>query len=181
LILRQRQAFLLLAGVVVVSMGVAALVALLVRDKGDTADAPYGPHINSVRELQQLARSSGQPIYWAGIQQGRQLEVTRSADGRVYVRYIGFEDKVGDQSTFLTVATYPVSDALGALRTAGREKGGISARTPDGAYVYTRKGLPSVYLAYPGTGHQVEVFDRTARRALKIARRGDIQPVPTAG
>lgn len=180
MIVNRRHALLLLAGVTIVSMGVAAMVALLLRDEDGAGKGSYGPRITSVAELQDLARSSGRPIYWAGIQSGRRLEVTRTADDRVYVRYIGFGDEVGDQSAFLTIATYRVTSAFTALRTAGRRRGAASWRTPDGANLYTRKGLPSVYLAWPGTRHEVEVFDRSTRRALAVARSGKIQAVPTA-
>jgi hypothetical protein len=129
--------------------------------------------------LKKLSSASNRPIYWAGARPGTTYELTRTPDGRVYVRYLPKGVKVGsNRANFLIVATYPVPNAYKAGQTAAKEDGAVTLRLPrNGIAVYNRNAETNVYFAYPGTRYQVEVFDPNPRRARQLVTSGKIRPI----
>jgi hypothetical protein len=133
----------------------------------------------SPQTLKTLAAASNRPIYWAGARARTTYELTRTPDGRVYVRYLPKGVKVGDtRANFLIVATYPVPNAYKAVQTAAKEDGAVKIRLPrHGLAVYNRSSETNVYFAYPGTDFQVEVYDPNPRRARRLVSSGKIRPI----
>jgi hypothetical protein len=129
--------------------------------------------------LRSLSRSLGHPIYWARPQEGRTYELTRTSDGRIFVRYLPPGVPVGaPQALFTIVATYPVHDALGVLKKMAMKRGEASFKAPhEGLAVYDRAHPTNVYLAYPGSNVQIEVFDPSSRRARLLVASGRIVSV----
>jgi hypothetical protein len=143
--------------------------------KTSTAATPVGPVALSASGLATLARTVGQPIYWAGPRKGYLYELRRTSNGNVYIRYLPpGVDAGAPGAKYLTIATYPYPGALRALKnvTDGRHVsipgGGI------GVIGSTYK--KSVHLAYPNVDYQVEVFDPSAARALAVATSGRVKP-----
>lgn len=166
-------------------LGLAALLTvgliawLALRDDGgdsDSASSSNGAEIVSVDELREAAAEGTTPIYWAGEQEGAELELSRPGGGRTYVRYLTDGAEAGDpRPDFLTVGTYVKADPVGALRRLSREAGGVLAKAPGNATVYFDRTQPrSVYLAYPGVDAQIEVYDPDFERALQIVNSGQI-------
>jgi hypothetical protein len=143
---------------------------------GRTAAASVGPVGLSVSELRSFAKGAGRPIYWAGARKGYSYELTQTTDNKVYVRYLPPGANVGvTGADFLVIATYPFPDALQALRNVA---GGHEIRLPGGGIASVNARHPtSVYLAYPGVGYQIEVYDPSPARSLKVARSGAVRPV----
>ena len=113
----------------------------------------------SVGDLRKLGTSAS-PVYWLGPVAGKKYELTRTPDGRVYVRYLPSRVRIGAQKPFLTVATYPLAHALAATRAAARRPGTVKTTFPGGIVAfYSRTRPTSVYVAFPGVDEQVEVFD----------------------
>jgi hypothetical protein len=139
-----------------------------------TKVAPIGPIGMSAKGLRKLAGAVGQPIYWAG-PEAALYELTRTIRGTVYVRYLPPDVKVGSKkSIYLIIATYPFPNALQALNKANGRKLAI----PGGGVAVVDKDHPeSVHLAYPGADVQVEVFDPSPARALRVAKSGTVRPV----
>ena len=133
----------------------------------------------SVQTLKTLAAASGRPIYWAGAKPRTTYELTRTPDGRIYIRYLPKGVKVGDtHASYLIVATYPVPNAYKAVQTAAKEDGAVKLKLPrKGLAVYNRNAETNVYFAYPGTNYQVEVFDPNPRRARQLVSSGKIRPI----
>ncbi len=117
-------------------------------------------------------------MYWAGPRAGRTYELTRPDDGSIYIRYLPAGVPVGSpRPDFLTVGTYPRPGALRLLRRLARRAGAVSFPvTGGGLAVYWSRRPNSVYLAFPGGEAQIEVYDRSARSARRIARSGQVQP-----
>jgi hypothetical protein len=138
-----------------------------------------GPVSTTPQKLKALSTSLGQPIYWVGAQSGVTYELTRSADGRVYVRYLPAGVKVGERATpYLTVATYPLADAFAATERASQASGAVTIPAKGGAIAfYDRSSPTSVHLAYPGAKFQVELLDPSAARAHQLAASGSVRPV----
>lgn len=130
----------------------------------------------SESELRAFGRAQAVPVYWAGPQEDRRYEVTRTASGRVYIRYLTPNADVGSaRPRFLTVGTYPGRDAYSALQTASRGDGSVRVRTQSGALVTWAKRQPtSVYFAFPDSAFQVEVYDPSALRARSLVLDGQV-------
>jgi hypothetical protein len=87
--------------------------------------------------------------------------------------------RIGNRNPkYLTVGTYPQRDALATLRATAKKQGVRTIHLPGGGRAFQYKGRPtSVYLAYPGSDYQVEVFDPSPTRALQLVTSGQVQPV----
>ena len=137
-----------------------------------------GPKAATVAELESLTGSLGHPVYWAGSRADTVHELTRTADGRVYIRYLPRGVDPGSARAFLTVGTYPVPDAAAAVRRVARKPGTISFTLPDGAHAVYNKAKPtSVYFAYPRSQVQVEVYAPSGAVARRLVRSGTVQPI----
>lgn len=168
-----------------IGIGIAVVVAIAVAliaggsDDDSSSASSEAATIVSLDELREASGSADNPIYWAGPQDGAELELSHSEGGRTYVRYLTDGAKAGDPGNdFLTVGTYPFPDAAAALRKLSKEPGGILASSPGGGVVYFNRERPeNVYLAFPGSSLQVEVFDPNAKRALGLVASGLIVPI----
>src|SRR4051812_45364154 len=80
-------------GGTVVALGIGGGAWVAIRGRGGSSASPRVPRTRgavpvSPSGLRTLASAVNQPIYWAGPQSGRQYELTRATDGRVWVRYL---------------------------------------------------------------------------------------------
>jgi hypothetical protein len=134
--------------------------------------------IVSADSLRETA-SEATPIYWAGEQEGAELELSRPSKDRTYVRYLTGGAEAGDKrADFLTVGTYAQPNAVASLRRQSKRSGGTIAKAPDNATVYYDRNNPqSIYLAYPGAPVEVEVFDPSFKRALRMVESGQVVAV----
>lgn len=165
-----------LALAAVLAIGLVLWIALRDDDGDDSPSSSSEAQIVSVDSLRDAAAEEGAPIYWAGEQEGAELELSRPDASRTYVRYLTGGAEAGDpQPDFLTVGTYEDPNALKKLRRQGEEPGGVLAKAPGGATVYFNRNQPSsVYLAYPGVDAQIEVYDPDFERALQLVNSGQI-------
>lgn len=166
-------------GVSVALVALALVLATQGGGDGGPEAVDTSPHLVDAGELASLQGSLGHEVYWAGEQPPDRLEVTREADGNVYLRYLPPGVEAGDpEPGFLTIGTYPVADAVGALRRSAAKAGVALDRAADGAAVFANpSSAGSVYLAYPGSDLQIEVYDPAPGRALGLIRAGAIRPV----
>ena len=163
----------------------ALVYFLVIRDDDDggaeVATLPKGGQPAEVPEddLASLVDTVGHDVYWAGPQDDVTYEVTRTEPGNVFVRYLPEGTEAGNpEPDFLTVGTYPVEDATAALERAAEKEGAIVERPDDGALVVTNESDPtSVYMAYPGSDLQIEVYAPDPDVALEIATSGAVQPI----
>jgi hypothetical protein len=160
---------------------VAAVVLAITGGSGGSGveTVATAAHIVDASELSDLESELGHPIYWAGERPPAQLELAVEADGSAYLRYLSPGVEAGDpEQRFLTVGTYPVVDAVGALERTARSSGSTLGRAAGGGVVLANPSSEgSVYLAYPGSDIQIEVYDPTPGRSLRLIRSGAIVPV----
>lgn len=132
----------------------------------------------SVGTLTTLPTTLGHSVYWAGPRAGTTYELTRSPDGRVYVRYLTGGAKVGSPlPDFLTVGTYVVPNAEAAVHAAAAQPGAVKVSVPGGVGFYNRARPTSVYFAYPNSAVQVETYDPSAAEARRLVETGAIKPI----
>lgn len=138
-----------------------------------------GAEIISADSLRETASEWATPIYWAGELEGTELELSRPDKNRTYVRYLTGDAEAGDErADFLTVGTYVQPHAVASLRRQGRRSGGTITHAPGNGTVYFDPTNPkSVYLAYPGTPVEIEIFDPSFKRALRLAESGQVVAV----
>jgi hypothetical protein len=122
----------------------------------------------SIKGLRTLARL-GIPIYWAGERPGVTYELTKTADNRVFIRYLPAGAPIGSGKPYLTIGTYPVSHAFIVTSKLAASSGSAPIDIgKDGVAFSSRKSPESVYLAYRGSGVQIEVYDPTPGRARDL-------------
>jgi len=136
----------------------------------------------SVVELTRVSGSIGHPIYWAGSRSGQTYELSQTQDGRVYIRYLPRGTKIGDpKPNYLTVGTYPQAKAFATLKATAKKQGAPTIELRGGGLAFADKERPtSVYLAYPGSAYQIEVYHPSAARARALVTSGEIVPVGIA-
>ena len=133
----------------------------------------------SEQGLGDMAEQVAHPLYWAGPIAGSSYELTRTKDGRIYVRYLPEGIEVGDpRPLYTTVGTYPRANAYGVLRRASMRTGAKAYDTTRGALVVTNAKTPtSAYFAFKNSPYLVEVFNPSAWKALQLTLSGKIRPI----
>ena len=136
------------------------------------------PAAVSETQLKALAAQTNHAIYWAGTKPGT-YELTRTTDGRIYIRYLPSAGKVGDRTpSYLTVGTYPTRNAFQAIQRAAARQGGVSATIDHGGLLVFNNNSPkSVYFSYPKSSSQVEVYDPSPLQARALVLGGSVKPI----
>jgi hypothetical protein len=162
---------------------VAGFVAWLLL-RSDTTSKPGSPTaavatIVPTGRLRELAATLDHPLFWAGRRPGMGYELTRTAAGNIFIRYLPPNARAGDpRPAFLAIGTYPVPDAFARTRTAGKRTGAVAVGLKGGGIaVYDSARPTSVYFAYPDSKVQVEVFDPNGRTARNLVVYGRIVPI----
>jgi len=105
-------------------------------------------------------------------------ELTETSDGRIYVRYLPRGIGVGDPKPHTTVGTYPFRNPVAAVKAIAKETGGRTFSIAGGGLAAVDGNHPtSVYVAFPRSDYQIEVFDRSAARARQLVSSGLVVPV----
>ena len=135
----------------------------------------------SAQTLSGLSRTLGRPVYWSGPRPSYTYELTLAPNAqRVYLRYLPPGVPLGSpRPDYLSIGTYSVRGAAAALRARAAQPGGVGLKIPHGGVGYYSTSRPtSVYIAFPNTDEQIEVYDPTAAVALRTAKSGIVRPVP---
>lgn len=162
------------------ALGFAAfLIGWLAIGGTDKPSQPEGgAAVTSEAELREFAASAAHPVYWAGSRTGQTYELTRTSDGRIYIRYLPEGVKAGDpRPRFLTVGTYPRKSAFAELKRAASAPGATSRELPQGGLAVVSRGSSSVYFGYPDARYQVEVYAPSAGSARNLVFGGQVVPI----
>ena len=133
----------------------------------------------TVSDLRSLAKSAGHDVFWAGRKRGYTYELTRTADGNIYVRYLPPGVPVGAAGAdFLSIGSYPQADAFATIKEARKQEGEIVTPIGGGGYAVASPNRPqSVYFAYPGSKVLVEVYDPSPARAKSLVVGKQVVPI----
>jgi hypothetical protein len=179
---------LLRAGLVSLAAAVAIVAWLATRGDdhgGDREGVQAGPSVAIVSPAGLAAAGAklGQPVYWAGSLPGTELELEELTEGGVRVVYLPAGDEAGgNSSTTLSIGSYPLADPAAALREFAAQPGAIIRHSKDGTEVVSSREQPtSVYFVGPDKAVQVEVYDPSPRRAMRVALSGQVRPVAGGG
>jgi hypothetical protein len=177
---RRRLVILLGLGAAVAIAASLAIARALDSTSGSTSSTLSKSVPVSLGGLRTLGTALNRPIYWVGVKSGRQYELTEASNGRVWIRYLPTSEKIGEQTTpYLTVGTYPLSNAYAATEAVAKKKGSVEVAAPSGAVAfYTTTHPTNVYLAFRGSNYQIEVFDPSAAAARRFVSSGQISLIP---
>lgn len=168
-----------LIGLLVIGIGALVAAFMLRGDHNATTALPAvgsGPAAVSEAQLKVLAKHSSLPVYWAG--KAGSYELTRTTDGRIYIRYLPAGAKIGNTTGYLTIGTYPDPHAFRSIRRAAARPGGVSAKLANGGLLVFNSHAPkSVYFGYPDARYQVEVFDPSPTQARTLVLSGKVVPI----
>ncbi len=135
------------------------------------------PTIVSPAGLAAAAKSVSHPVYWAGPRAGSVYELSQP-EGRFYVRYLSAGAKAGASVSALTVGTYPVANAFSIVQRLAARPDSVQVPVTGGAIAFYGKSAPSsVYLAFPGSNVEVEVYDPAPGGARQLVTSGKIVPL----
>ena len=184
----RKQRLLLRSGLVGLAVVVAIVAWLATRGDGqggDSGAAPAEPTVGIVSPAGLAAASAklGQPLYWAGPGPGTELELEELPEGGARVIYLPAGEAAGaDSATALTIGSYPLADPEAALRDFAARPGAIVRHASDGTEVVSSREQPtSVYFVGSDKTVQVEVYDPSPRRAMRLALSGRVRPVAGGG
>src|SRR4029077_18997543 len=77
----------------------------------------------SRKSLAKVATAAQRPIYWAGPQPNQVYELTQTKQGAPLLRYLPPGTPIGVPAPRLTVGTYPVQNAVAAIKRLALAKG----------------------------------------------------------
>jgi hypothetical protein len=171
----------LLRGAFLVGAVVLALIFWRAADEdGGEASAftETRPRIVPAAELSDVVARVGHLVYWAGPVAGTRLAVSEGVEGIVEVRYVGGESEPArDRGQSLTVISYPTPDPATEMAALAAAPGAVVERSIEGIELVARKKNANwAYFASPEDAVRVEVFARPPKRAMALARSGQIRP-----
>jgi hypothetical protein len=170
-----------LAAIVATAIVAGIAVWLIFRGDGDQPNAPARPAAvaASPSQLRALPGQLGHDVFWAGSQRDFTYELTKTNRGKVFVRYLPPGVELNDpRPNFLTVGTYPRSGAYPTLRKFSKTPDAVSKPLAGGGIaVYSRAAPQSVYVAYPDSDLQIEVYAPGSSRALRLVLSGQVKPI----
>jgi len=165
----------------VVALAVAAGVVVWVVASGsdNSSRNRTSARAASAHELASLQARVRHPVYWAGPKRGFTYELTQTRGGQIYVRYLPGGVSVGaNEPKYLTIGTYPLKNALASVRgIAKRQRVAPMQLKGRGIAVLDTEHPTSVYLAFGGSDYEIEVYDPSPARALRLVRSGEIRPL----
>lgn len=127
--------------------------------------------------LASFAGSHDGPVFWVGPIASRKLELSTTSAG-TFVRYLPLSASVGNSERAITVATYPLRNAYSTAAGRAKSPQMTSRETVGGGLaVWSRTRPTSVYVAFAGVPHLVEVYAPDADQARTLALSGRIRPV----
>lgn len=165
------------ARIAVAATVVVVLALSGIRGLDGSPDLPVGEAVTlPASEVEELGRD--RPLYWAGEQGGTKLEVTRGAQGEMWLRYLTGSATAGDErARYLTIGTYPVPDAHAAASKASEGSGMRSSKAAGGGLVTWSERSPSnVYITERGADTLVEVYSPDGAQARRLALSGAVVP-----
>jgi hypothetical protein len=169
---------------VAVAAALVVWLAVIRDDSNGSSTEPaqvsaIAPVAASPDRLRELSVEAGRPIYWLGPRENRTYELTRTAQDRIFVRYLPKGVAAGArEAEYTLVGTYPVDNAYGVLKELAKAGGESSFTAPKGGFaVYSTEHPTNIYLAYPGSDVQIEVYASSAEHARELITSGQVVPV----
>jgi hypothetical protein len=180
--LRLRLWHLVAATLIAAAIVAGVAVWLVTRDNGSSSSASPLPSNAkalpiTVKGLKTIG-SLGIIIYWVGDRPGYSLELRKTNDDRVFIRYLPDGVPIGADRPYLTIGTYSMKDAFAVTSKLAAKSSSVPVSAgKDNVAFYNPSSPTSVFLAHRGLGYQVEVYDPSPGRARELVTSGQVVPV----
>jgi hypothetical protein len=133
----------------------------------------------SAAALNALPGHLSHPVYWEGAQPRVKYELTVTPTGSVFVRYLAPTAKLGTNVAYPFVASLPVPSAFAVTSRVAAKPTSVRIPVPGGGVAFYGRTLPTnVYLAFPGSNYQIELFDPNPAHARSVVSSGLVRPLP---
>jgi hypothetical protein len=159
-------------------------IALLGGDSGnDSSESGSSEEAVALSESELLARASSLdgPVFWIGPRVGTEsYELRSTPSGQVYIRYLTGDAEAGDpRPDFLTIGTYPVTEALQALKAATKTgEGSQKLSQHEGYAVFSSNEATNAYVVFDDQPDlQVEIYSPQVGEAAQLATSGSLKPL----
>jgi hypothetical protein len=168
--------------VIVIAIVIGAVLWLVLREGSSSSSASPVPKGSkalpiSVKGLKTIA-ALGIRIYWVGERPGLTYELTKTADNRIFIRYLPGDVPVGSDQEYLTIATYPVKNAFGVTGKLAGKSGSVRIGIGKGGVAFYSRDTPTnVFLAHRGSDYQIEVYDPSPAQAQRIVLSDQVSAV----
>lgn len=181
-------------GKILVGAAIAAVVVVagadgwLIRGSGNAAPDPGTaspppvavkvgvPVVVTPAQLKTFA-ADHYPLYWAGRRPNTKIELTRTSENVVFVRYLPHRAPAGATGTYLTVGTYEGFNGYTPLSAAPKSVADVT-HARSGAVIVDFDARPrSTYFSFPDARFQVEVFSPERGQSERLTDNGSISVV----
>jgi hypothetical protein len=162
-----------------IGVGLVAWLVFKGDDNGSSTPARAPASAASASELQALPSKVGHDVFWAGRKSGYTYELTQTNKGDIYIRYLPAGVEANDaRPNFLTVGTYPRPHAYATVKKVSKNPGSETHQLGGGGIAVRSNVKPnSVFVAYPGKSFEIEIYDPSPSRALRLAVSGKVKPL----
>jgi hypothetical protein len=122
-------------------------------------------------QLREVVLKNKLTAYWSGPLDKALYSLVANSNGQVFVRYLPEGQGLADTAAkYRVIASYPQPNAYSVTQAAGNQANAISFINADGAQVfYSKSYATNVYLAFPESAFEVEIFDPGNGAALGLA------------
>ena len=169
------------AGAVIAIAVLAGFLVWLLFVRDDSASTPPATDralatAISLADLKDVG--SDRHSIWVGPQDNVTYELTRTPNGQAYVRYLPPGEEAGSNNASLTVGIYALPGAFATTATAAANSGSVRVPIQGGGVAFYNENSPtSVYVAFPGSDYQIEVYDPSPDRASRLVSSGQVVAV----
>lgn len=138
--------------------------------------ASFGPAIVTKEELLDQSKAFGFPVYWNDVMPDTQIELTVTADGKFYVRYLPTGVEAGSKDKFLTIATMYDPNAYATLQGLTAQAGARWSTYAGGALAAAASETdPNIYFAYQGYPLLIDVYSPDPAFGWKLVDAGSVK------
>ena len=179
-----------IGAVVAIALAAAFVIWLLVRRNDDSSTSstastttavtakPIGPVAATPAALRSVSAQDKRPVYWVGPRSGQTYELTRTAAGSVYVRYLPPGAKIGNRrADYTIVGTYPKPNALSVLQDLAKQPNEKSVPAPGRARCTARTPRRTSTSPFQAPTSRSRSSTRSATGALRLVTSGRVAPV----
>jgi hypothetical protein len=138
--------------------------------------APFGPAVVTVDELKAEAKKFALAAYWGGEIADTKMELTVTANGGFYVRYLPLDAKVGTKTEYLTVASTYDSGAYSKVADLTTTVGSRWTNYATGALAASATPTDhNIYFAFQDYPVLVDVFTPDAKVGWDMVQAGSVK------
>lgn len=130
-------------------------------------------------ELAELAAGVNHPVFWIGERTNRRMEWMVQSDGAAIVNYVSTDAGTERPEDVISVASYPLVDAVSAVEQGAQLPGAVSDVLPGGTLATAADpASTNAFFAVPNVPVLVEIYSPRPGKAYDLIRSSRLETVP---